>query len=93
MITENLSTLDVHKLTKAQYERELAAGRIDENAIYLLPEEEIDFSNIIDSTLSFSDGVLKVNTTDAAEADNTLPITSAGVYAQLGNIEALLETI
>lgn len=39
MITENLSTLKIHNLTKEQYERELAAGRIDENALYLTPYE------------------------------------------------------
>lgn len=44
MITENLSTLKIHKLTQAQYDRELAAGRIDENALYLTPDEEIDLS-------------------------------------------------
>jgi hypothetical protein len=42
--TENLSTLKIHKLTQAQYERELAAGNIDENALYLTPDEEIDLS-------------------------------------------------
>jgi hypothetical protein len=42
--TENLSTLKIHKLTQEQYDRELAAGRIDENAIYLTPDEEIDLS-------------------------------------------------
>ena len=40
MITENLSTLKIHKLTQEQYDRELAAGRIDESALYLTPEEE-----------------------------------------------------
>lgn len=30
---------------------------------------------------------------DAAEQDNTHPITSAAVYAEIGNIGALLETI
>lgn len=40
MITENLSTLKIHNLTKEQYERELAAGRIDENALYLIPYEQ-----------------------------------------------------
>lgn len=47
MITENLSTLKIHKLTKEQYERELAAGRIDENALYLTPDEgaDIDLSS------------------------------------------------
>lgn len=44
MKTENLSTLKIHKLTQEQYDRELAAGRIDENALYLTPDEEIDLS-------------------------------------------------
>ena len=39
MITTNLSTLKINKLTKAQYERELAAGRIDENALYLTHDD------------------------------------------------------
>jgi hypothetical protein len=39
MTTENLSTLKIHKLTQEQYDRELAAGRIDENAIYLTPDD------------------------------------------------------
>lgn len=46
-----------------------------------------------DETLILADGVLKVNTTNIAAADNTLPITSAGVFAQVGNIEVLLKTI
>jgi hypothetical protein len=39
LITENLSTLKIHKLTKAQYDRELAAGNIDANALYLTPDD------------------------------------------------------
>lgn len=46
-----------------------------------------------DSTLILEDGVLRVNTTNDASQDNTLPITSAGVYTQLGNISTLLSTI
>lgn len=46
-----------------------------------------------DSTLTVKDGVLSVNTTNDVEQDNTLPITSAGVFATVGNIEALLKTI
>lgn len=46
-----------------------------------------------DNTLILKDGVLSVNTTDQMEQDNTLPMTSAGVYATVGNIEALLKTI
>lgn len=44
-------------------------------------------------TLDPETGVLSVNTADKPEADNTLPITSAAVYATVGNIEALLATI
>lgn len=38
-------------------------------------------------------GRLAVQVADEAEADNTLPITAAAVYAELGNIEVLLGTI
>ena len=41
MITENLSTLKIHKLTQEQYNRELEAGNIDPSALYLTPEEDI----------------------------------------------------
>ena len=39
------------------------------------------------------DGTLSVDTVDKAEKDNTKPITSAGVYTEIGNINALLATI
>ena len=44
MITENLSTLKIHKLTQEQYNRELENGTLDNNALYLTPDEEIDLS-------------------------------------------------
>lgn len=47
MITENLSTLKIHKLTKEQYERECEAGNLDANALYLTPDEEIDLSGYV----------------------------------------------
>lgn len=40
LITENVSTLKMHKLTEEQYNRELENGNIEENAIYLTPEVE-----------------------------------------------------
>lgn len=46
-----------------------------------------------DNTLILEDGILRVNTTDVAERDNTLPITSAGVDTIVGNIGAILDTI
>ena len=38
-------------------------------------------------------GVLSVIKADKAEQDNTRPITSAAVYTEIGNIDALLQTI
>lgn len=60
---------------------------LDENPI----NTGVDFET--DHTLTLQDGILSVNTTNDMEQDNTLPITSAGVYATVGNIEALLKTI
>ena len=39
MNTENLSTLVIHKLTQDQYNRVVEEGEIDENALYLTPDE------------------------------------------------------
>ena len=46
-----------------------------------------------DGSLIWKDGVLSVNTTEQMEQDNTLPMSSAGVYATVGNISQLLKTI
>ena len=49
---------------------------------------------VTDKTLTLSDdGVLSVNMAHSAEANNTLPITSAAVSTIVGNIEVLLGTI
>ena len=44
MNTENLKTLKIHKLSQAQYERELLAGNIDPTALYLTPDDGVDLS-------------------------------------------------
>lgn len=54
-------------------------------------EGGVDFET--DETLTLADGVLSVNTAEGVEKDNTLPVTAAAVYAEVGNINALLETI
>ena len=38
--TEVLSTLKIHKLTKEEYEQELENGNLDDNVLYLTPDEE-----------------------------------------------------
>lgn len=40
-----------------------------------------------------ADGVLSVDTAKAIEEDNTKPVTSAAVFTEVGNIEALLSKI
>ena len=77
-----------------------SVGVVDPDLVYQLIEEYleenppssgVDFEP--DATLKLENGILSVNTTDEMEADNTIPITSAGVYATVGNIEVLLKTI
>lgn len=65
MITANLSTLKIHKLTQEQYDRELAAGNIDETALYLTPDEEIDLSGYA-TTEQLAD---KVDKSDLVQSD------------------------
>lgn len=55
MITENLSTLKIHKLMQAQYDRELATGNLDENALYLTPDDTTDNTIIRE----FDSGLIK----------------------------------
>lgn len=56
-----------------------------------IASEGVSFTT--DKTLKLENGILSVNTTNDMEQDNTLPMTSAGVFATVGNIEALLKTI
>ena len=39
------------------------------------------------------EGELMVDTANAVEQDNTRPVTSAAVYVEIGNIEALLAAL
>lgn len=78
MNTENLSTLKIHKLTQAQYDRELEAGRIDATALYLTPDEEIDLSpyaTVEQLNQSYTDmGMMLSNKAEKNhEHDNYLP--------------------
>ena len=62
MITENISTLKIHKLTQEQYDRELEAGRIDETALYLTPDDGV----AVDNTLSVTGMAADAKTTGDA---------------------------
>lgn len=41
MITTNIPTLQIHKLTEEQYEAAKLAGTLDENALYMTPDEAV----------------------------------------------------
>ena len=63
MITENLSTLKIHKLSQEQYDRELENGNLDESALYLTPE--VKFNKVLcdsgNSSVSvLTDGAVKI---------------------------------
>jgi hypothetical protein len=51
----------------------------------------VDFTT--DKTLTLENGVLSVNTTDAAVSDDPRPITAQGVYNEFAVLNALLKTI
>lgn len=71
MNIENLSTLKIHKLTQAQYSRELEAGNIDPSALYLTPDE--NDSNIYvqnDEPIDAENGSLWIDT-DAVSGNSS----------------------
>lgn len=82
---------------KGNYLTEVPSGYATEEFVQnKISESELGGGKVdlmTDETLTLKDGVLSVNTTNDMEQDNTLPITSAGVFATVGNIEALLKTI
>ena len=47
----------------------------------------------IGAGLKVEENVLMVDTANVVEEDNTKPVTSAAVYVEIGNIEALLASL
>lgn len=86
MITENLSTLKIHKMSRAQYERELAAGRIDERALYITPDEALDLTGYATK----DDLATKA---DAVHNHDDLYYTEAEIDAKVDTINAAIEDI
>ena len=70
MITENLSTLKIHKLTQEQYDRKVENGNIDKSALYLTPD---------DAVVSIKNGG-----TGATNSENA--VKNLGLGLQEGNI-------
>lgn len=68
MNTENLTALKIHKLTQEQYDRELEAGRIDANAIYLTPYDDNNANIFVqpDEPVGAEEGTLWYDTDEPA---------------------------
>lgn len=72
MITTDLTTLKINKLTKTQYETALAAGNINENELYMTPESEAE-SGLPTVSSSDSGKTLVVNESGEWEVDIVQP--------------------
>lgn len=83
MKTTDIPTLKINRLTKEQYDRELAAGRIEETALYLTPDSGTD---VIDKASLSPDVQASLDKADTAlqsfvETDPTVPIHNASTDA------------
>lgn len=76
MQTKDLATLTIHKLTNAQYERELSKGNIDEYALYLTPDEAIDLSGYATITHTHDERYYTEEEVDAAIAQKATLLTA-----------------
>lgn len=91
MITENLSTLKIHKLTQEQYDREYIAGNIDKNAWYLTPDNSTKDLQILDTTweqgsFQYTSGSNQVSTNRIRSEylqDNTLILVASDGYQMI----------
>ena len=86
--------------TEEEWLESLKMGDVSEEQIQAAVNKYLDENPVEagvkfkpDKTLKLEDGILSVNTADKVEEDNTLPVTSAAVYTEVGNINALLATI
>lgn len=89
MIEQNVPLLKIHKLTQEQYERQVAADAVEENAIYLTPALDVDNFPIKNSeNLISSGGVF------AALQNITAPDFSVtSVNGKTGDVELTPEDI
>jgi hypothetical protein len=83
MQTTNVPTLKINKLSKAQFERELAAGNINENELYLTPDDE-GGSVSVDATLSIADAPADAKATGDALAEKAPLYTYGSTDLQAG---------
>lgn len=108
MNTENLSTLKIHKLTQAQYDRELAAGNIKENELYLTPDEttnvptkvsdlenDADFvsAEYVDKAIEERDTSLTEQVGDITDRIDEMESTISGMTVKIAELSAMIEEV
>lgn len=81
-----------YPLYKSEREKTLWQWDVNTQSYYPIAGKGI-LPYTLGSTLKVENNTLNVNTASEVEEDNTLPITSAAVYTEVGNINALLETV
>ena len=95
--TASVGLTDVYTITLtdgSSYEFTVTNGSGGSGADVPIATETVAGSMRVGENLRISaDGVLSVDTAAAVEQDNTRPITAAAVFTEVGNINALLETI
>lgn len=64
-----------------------------ENKLQIADSDTLGGIKVGKNLIISEDGTLSVDTASAVQQDNTKPVTSGAVYLQIGNIEALLNTI
>ena len=87
MRTETLSTLKINKLSQEQYDRELANGNIDENAIYLTPDTELDLAEV-EQTLKEQGDEIEVVKGDLTSHTNSSNAQFTLVREEFANADA-----
>ena len=95
--TASVGLTDVYTISLtdgSSYEFTVTNGSVGSGADVPIASETVAGIVRVGENLRISaDGTLSVDTAAAVEQDNTRPITAAAVYTEVGNINALLETI
>lgn len=80
MITKNLSTLKVNKLTQAQYDAALLAGNIKDDELYLTPDTEYSrYTTVVSSA-----GTTEIEIGATVESLSTLSVYQNGLLLTYG---------
>ena len=87
MRTETLSTLKINKLSQEQYDRELANGNIDENAIYLTPDTDLDLAEV-EQTLKEQSDEIEVVKGDLTSHTNSSNAQFALIREEFANADS-----